>query len=83
MTGAKIIFMSHFRVEEDHYRICLTQAPSTLPSGNDLNDATAMNGVIEAEIQKAPEEYWWVHRRFKSAPEGGRRTLYDTSHKGA
>jgi len=42
-----------------------------------------MNGVIEAEIQKAPEEYWWVHRRFKSAPEGGRRMLYDSNYKGA
>ena len=78
MTGAKIIFMSHFRVREDHYRVCLTPAPSTLPSGNELDDAAAMNQVIEAEIQKAPAEYWWVHRRFKSAPGGGRRTLYDT-----
>ena len=83
MTDAKIIFMSHFRVGEDHYRICLTQAPSTLPSGSELDDATAMNRVIEAEIQKAPEEYWWVHRRFKSAPEGGRRMLYDSNYKGA
>lgn len=77
MTGAKVIFMSHFRVSEDHYRICLTPAPPSLLSGNELEGATIMNRIIETEIQKAPAEYWWVHRRFKSAPGGGRRTLYD------
>jgi KDO2-lipid IV(A) palmitoleoyltransferase len=26
--------------------------------------------VIEKEIMRAPEQYLWVHRRFKTRPEG-------------
>ena len=32
--------------------------------------AAYMNKVIEKEIQRAPEQYLWVHRRFKTRPEG-------------
>ncbi|ROP62850.1 KDO2-lipid IV(A) palmitoleoyltransferase [Enterobacter sp. BIGb0383] len=32
--------------------------------------AAYMNKVIEKEILRAPEQYLWVHRRFKTRPEG-------------
>ncbi len=39
--------------------------------GNSLEeDATRTNQLIEAQILKAPEQYLWVHRRFKTRPEG-------------
>ena len=80
MTGAKIVFMSHFRQSPDGYLLNLQAPPETLPTGDDLRDAEIMNRVIESEVRKAPAEYWWVHRRFKSAPEGGRRDLYASKH---
>lgn len=33
-------------------------------------DATRTNQLIEEQIRKAPEQYLWVHRRFKTRPEG-------------
>lgn len=40
-------------------------------SGRDpVGDATRMNQIIEAEIQRMPEQYFWVHRRFKTRPPG-------------
>jgi KDO2-lipid IV(A) lauroyltransferase len=27
--------------------------------------------VLEREICKAPEQYWWVHRRWRKPPERG------------
>jgi len=72
--------MSHFRQSPDGYFLNLQAPPETLPTGDDLRDAEIMNRVIESEVRKAPAEYWWVHRRFKSAPEGGRRDLYASKH---
>jgi KDO2-lipid IV(A) lauroyltransferase len=29
-----------------------------------------MNQVIEARLRDMPAQYFWVHRRFKTRPEG-------------
>ncbi|MNR52113.1 Lipid A biosynthesis lauroyl acyltransferase [compost metagenome] len=29
-----------------------------------------MNGIVEKCIMLAPEQYMWLHRRFKTRPEG-------------
>jgi len=39
--------------------------------GPDIDAAALrMNQFIEAEVLKAPAEYFWVHRRFKTRPPG-------------
>ena len=39
--------------------------------GDDMSAATLfMNRYIEKEILKAPAEYFWSHRRFKTRPQG-------------
>ncbi len=38
------------------------------PSGDDLEDITNMNKVIEKLIAYAPEQYFWSHKRFKTRP---------------
>lgn len=39
--------------------------------GTDLVQATRrMNQFIETQIRQAPAEYFWVHRRFKTRPNG-------------
>lgn len=40
------------------------------PSGDRTADTLRMNQVIEARIQTMPEQYFWVHRRFKTRPPG-------------
>jgi KDO2-lipid IV(A) lauroyltransferase len=40
------------------------------PSGDDNADTARMNQVIEAGLQATPAQYFWVHRRFKTRPEG-------------
>jgi len=33
-------------------------------------DTTRMNAFLEQEIRKTPEQYYWVHKRFKTRPPG-------------
>ncbi|WP_346014609.1 lysophospholipid acyltransferase family protein [Thiocystis violacea] len=40
------------------------------PSGAPETDTAHMNAVIEARIATMPEQYFWVHRRFKTRPPG-------------
>ena len=40
------------------------------PSGDDLADATAINASIEQFVRKHPDQYMWVHQRFKTRPPG-------------
>jgi KDO2-lipid IV(A) lauroyltransferase len=43
------------------------------PSGDDIADARRMNEFIEQRILEMPEQYFWVHKRFKTRPEGEAR----------
>jgi Kdo2-lipid IVA lauroyltransferase/acyltransferase len=39
--------------------------------GPDLEaDARRLNAFIEDRVREMPEQYYWVHRRFKTRPEG-------------
>jgi KDO2-lipid IV(A) lauroyltransferase len=29
-----------------------------------------MNAFLETQIATMPEQYYWIHRRFKNRPEG-------------
>ncbi len=40
------------------------------PTGNQQADAALMNRVIEVRVRTMPEQYFWVHRRFKTRPPG-------------
>jgi KDO2-lipid IV(A) lauroyltransferase len=40
------------------------------PSGDDFADARRMNAFIEERILEMPEQYNWVHKRFKTRPPG-------------
>jgi len=37
---------------------------------SELDTATVMNRVVEETVLLAPEQYMWLHRRFKTRPEG-------------
>jgi KDO2-lipid IV(A) lauroyltransferase len=40
------------------------------PSDDALADTARMNRWIEGEIRRNPAQYLWVHKRFKTRPEG-------------
>ena len=42
------------------------------PSGDLQADAARMNAFIEARVREMPEQYYWLHKRFKTRPPGER-----------
>lgn len=40
------------------------------PTADAEADTARMNAWIEAAVRTMPEQYYWVHRRFKTRPEG-------------
>jgi KDO2-lipid IV(A) lauroyltransferase len=40
------------------------------PSADAADDARRMNAFIEERVREMPEQYFWVHKRFKTRPAG-------------
>ena len=43
------------------------------PTGDPLADTRRMNEYIERRVLEMPEQYFWMHKRFKTRPEGEAR----------
>ena len=52
------------------YVLTFYPAWKNYPSGDDVADARRMNEFIEQRILEMPEQYFWLHKRFKTRPEG-------------
>jgi len=52
------------------YRVRFLPPWSDWPTDDPLADARRMNEWIEAMVRADPAQYLWVHRRFKTRPEG-------------
>jgi KDO2-lipid IV(A) lauroyltransferase len=71
LTGAPVLpFVSERLPGMQGYRITLRPALEDFPSGDDLHDASRINALLEQEIRTMPAQYLWIHRRFKTRPEG-------------
>ena len=71
LTGAPVLLGSNFRdLKTLTWNAWADEPLPGFPSGDDVQDATAINQAIEGAILRHPEQYLWMHRRFKTRPEG-------------
>ena len=65
-TGAPIVVGSFVRVAPYRYRLVASGDPILLAKGDDRNAATQLlNDRLEAAIREYPEQYLWMHRRWR------------------
>lgn len=65
-----IPFFTYRKKNAAGYIIELLPAIKNYPTGDRIKDAAVINQIFETAIKKAPEQYLWAHRRFKTRPEG-------------
>lgn len=76
-SGCQVVPFSHFRRDNGlGYDIHFQPALTAFPSGDDVADAKRVNQVIENEIRRHPDQYLWMHRRFKTRPDPADPDLY-------
>jgi len=71
MSGAAVIPFFHRRLPDSKgYALRLGAPLENFPSTDVLDDTARVNTCIEQMVREAPEQYLWVHKRFKSRPDG-------------
>ncbi len=71
MTGAQVVpSITRVLPGGGGYVLSFYPAWENYPSGDDAADARRMNEFIECRIREMPEQYFWLHKRFKTRPEG-------------
>ena len=67
LSGAPVVPFFPHRTAGGRYELRLLPALEGFPTGDDGADAARLNRLIETEVRRAPAEYLWTHRRFKSS----------------
>ena len=68
-NNTRVIPYSFLRTKHG-YEMSFDKPLKNYPSGDAIKDASNTNQILEKQILKNPEQYLWVHRRFKTRPDG-------------
>ena len=74
MAGAKVVpSITRLLPGGEGYVLTFYPTWENYPSGDDIADTRRMNEFIEQRVLEMPEQYFWLHKRFKTRPEGEKR----------
>ena len=66
-NNTRVIPYSFIRTKKG-YTMSFEKPIVNYPSNDPIQDATIVNQILEKQIVKSPEQYLWIHRRFKTRP---------------
>lgn len=66
---AKVVGLYN-RMTPEGYVAEMTPAWDNFPTDDHVQDTARMNRELEAAIRTMPAQYYWVHKRFKTRPDG-------------
>ena len=71
ISGATLLPLYFRRLEDESGYVASIDAPlPDLPSNDPVADTTRLMRALEDYIRTCPEQYTWMHRRFKDLPDG-------------
>ena len=78
-NGSPVVFFSHYRKPDNSgYEIHFSPVLEDYPSGDDEEDGRIINHWVEAAIRKQPDQYLWLHKRFKTPLPGKKENPYSS-----
>ena len=69
LGGARVVPVVT-RLTPDGYEVRVHPAWQHYPSDDVSADTARMNAELQSWIDAMPEQYYWVHKRFKTRPPG-------------
>jgi len=70
-SGAAVVPFFQTRLPDNEgYLLTLCPALENFPTDDPQTDSARINALLESVIREMPEQYLWVHRRFKTRPAG-------------
>ena len=74
VTGAKVLpCVTRMLPDGAGYLVSIEAPWRDFPTEDAAADTLRMNQYIERKVLEAPEQYFWMHKRFKTRPEGEAR----------
>ncbi len=71
LTGARVLLcVTRMLPGGQGYVVTVQPALENFPTEDVQADTRRVNALIEAHVLRMPEQYYWVHKRFKTRPEG-------------
>ena len=68
---ARVVPMMMNRLDDNQgYELSFYKAWENYPTDNERKDTERLNQFVEDRVREQPENYMWLHRRFKNRPEG-------------
>ena len=58
------------RMTPEGYQVEIHTAWDNFPTADAVADTAFMNAQLQRYIATMPEQYYWVHKRFKTRPQG-------------
>jgi KDO2-lipid IV(A) lauroyltransferase len=77
MTGAKVVpFKVVRKADGSGYLLTLEPALEGFPTDDQEADTRRINALIERWVREYPEQYLWIHQRFRTRPNKSDPSFY-------
>lgn len=73
LSGAAVLPLFHERLPDGRYRIEVLPPLEGFPTRDAAADTARIMATLEGLVRRRPEQYLWLHQRFKRQPDGTRR----------